>query len=250
MNAGRRTLLSPGATALPHAPARHSAGHWHLRHVSILTMLQAEELTQLEQQARIRSFKRKEVIYSPNAAGDCVLIVLEGLVKLKDITHNGKESIFGFVEAGELFGEMALVDEEARQSYAEASLPCQLALIPRQAFLAVMDRRPELSLRITKLIGLRRRQLESRLRQLFFRSTRERLIFLLLDLLPQHGKPTPQGVELTLPLSHQDLASLVGATRESVTMALGELQGEGVLRVKRQRLLIYDMARLRAIVPR
>jgi CRP/FNR family transcriptional regulator, cyclic AMP receptor protein len=251
MNAGRRPLVATNPTTTPRGLGRqNTSGHWHLSQVPLLTILGNEELAQLEQQARVRSFKRKEVIYVPSEAGESVLIVLQGRVKLKDITHDGKEAILGFVEAGELFGELALFDNEARQNYAEAVLPTELTMIPRKAFLAVMDRRPELSLSITKLIGLRRRQVESRLRQLLFRSTQERLIFLLLDFLPQHGKPTPQGIELTLPLSHQDLASLVGATRESVTMALGELQGEGMLRVKRQRLVIYDLAKLREKAPR
>lgn len=214
--------------------------HWCLSAVPILSMLTSEELAQLERKARLRSFQRKEVIFFPSEPGESVLIVLQGRVKIKDITRDGKESILTFVEEGELFGELALFDDDTRQNFAEAVLATEIAMIAKKDFLAVMEQRTDLTLTITRLVGLRRKQAEARLRQLLFRSTRERIIYLLLDLIPQHGKASAKGIELTLPLSHQDMASLVGATRESVTMTLGELQGEGLVRVRRQRLTITN----------
>ncbi|HQR05294.1 MAG TPA: Crp/Fnr family transcriptional regulator [Gemmatales bacterium] len=205
-------------------------------------------MTDLECNARVRSFRRKEVIYFPSTPGESVLIVLKGRVKLKDITPDGKESILAFVEVGEVFGELALFDDDNRQNYAEAVLETQIAAVPKEPMLEVMNRRADLSLRITKLVGLRRKQAEARLRQLLFRTTRERLVYVLLNLLSQHSEKNGTTTEITLPLSHQDIAGLIGATRESVTMALGELQGEGLIRVKRQRLILYDIDRLRGCV--
>lgn len=221
---------------------------WHLRAVPLFDLLTPDEMTDLECNARVRSFRRKEVIYFPSTPGESVLIVLKGRVKLKDITPDGKESILAFVEVGEVFGELALFDDDNRQNYAEAVLETQIAAVPKEPMLEVMNRRADLSLRITKLVGLRRKQAEARLRQLLFRTTRERLVYVLLNLLSQHSEKNGTTTEITLPLSHQDIAGLIGATRESVTMALGELQGEGLIRVKRQRLILYDIDRLRGCV--
>ena len=109
-----------------------------------------------------------------------------------------------------------------------------------------MEESPGLALGVTKLIGLRRKRVERRLRSLLFRSNRERLTQLLLDLTDQYGNATTEGVEMGIKLSHQDLASIIGATRETVTTVLGEMQSEGLLRIERQKLIVLDLPRLAA----
>ena len=94
------------------------------------------------------------------------------------------------------------------------------------------------------MIGLRRKRVERRLKSLLFRSSRDRLIHLLLEISQQYGYPTSEGVVLGIRLSHQDLASIIGATRETVTTLLGEMQQEGLLLIKRQKLVLLDLPRL------
>ena len=102
----------------------------------------------------------------------------------------------------------------------------------------------EVSLGVTKLMGLRRRRLERRLKYLLFRSNRERLVHLLLELAEQYGRSTKNGVELGIKLSHQDLANMIGSTRETVTVVLGELQAEGRLQLGRRKIVLIDVVQL------
>jgi CRP-like cAMP-binding protein len=111
-----------------------------------------------------------------------------------------------------------------------------------------MSRRPDIALHVTKLFGFRLRRIENRLRNILFRSTRERVAALLLELVDTHGQKDAEGWEIRARLSHQDLANLIGATRESVTVTLGQLQREGVLVVRRQCIRIVKRARLVAEV--
>ena len=111
-----------------------------------------------------------------------------------------------------------------------------------------MLEQPALSLGVTKLIGLRRKQIERRLKYLLFHSNRDKLVHLLLELVEQYGKRTAEGIEITLKLSHQDLASIIGATRETVTVNLGELQADGLIKVGRKRVLVKDVERMAASV--
>ena len=97
---------------------------------------------------------------------------------------------------------------------------------------------------ITKLIGLRRRRIERRLRGLLFRSNRQRLIHLLLELAEQFGCPTARGAQIGLKLSHQELAGVIGSTRESVTLLLGELQQERSIEITRRRIELIEPERL------
>jgi CRP-like cAMP-binding protein len=192
----------------------------------------------------LRSFARRSLIYAPTEPGQSVLLVASGRVKIKDITADGKETILAFIEEGELFGELALVDEEPRQEYAEAAEDCQILAIPREDILWLMSQRPDVALSITKLVGLRRRRIENRFRNVLFLSSRERMIHLLMELADTHGTRVGFATEIGLPLSHQELASLIGVTRETVTVVLGQLQAEGLIRVQRRRIVILSLRKL------
>ena len=108
----------------------------------------------------------------------------------------------------------------------------------------LVEESPTLSLGIAKLFGMRRLRIERRLKYLLFRSNRDRLIHLLLELAERYGKQGEAGVELKIKLSHQDLASVIGSTRETVTVLLGELQGEGLITLGRRRLAITNLEKL------
>ncbi len=159
-------------------------------------------------------------------------------------TPEGKQSILAFIEPGELFGELSLIESGNREERAEASLKSSVIAIPGDALRELMEESPQLSIGVTKLIGLRRKRVERRIRSLLFRNNRDRLTHLLVELAEQYGKATSEGIELSIRLSHQDLASIIGATRETVTTLLGEMQSEGLLIIKRQRLTLLDLRRL------
>jgi CRP-like cAMP-binding protein len=113
-----------------------------------------------------------------------------------------------------------------------------------------MEEHPVVSMSLTRMMGLRRRRIERRLKNLLFLSNRDRLTHLLLELAEQYGEPGAEGVRLRIRLSHQDLASIIGSTRETVTGVLGELQGEGLVRVGRKKILIRRPERLAEQVER
>ena len=107
---------------------------------------------------------------------------------------------------------------------------------------------PQLALGVTRLVGLRRRRIERRLKYLLFHSNRDRIVNLLLELAEDYGVPGPNEIELKIKLSHQDLASIIGSTRESVTVILGKLQSEGLIRLGRRKIGIIDLQKLAALV--
>jgi CRP-like cAMP-binding protein len=116
--------------------------------------------------------------------------------------------------------------------------------LSRAAVEELMADSPPLALGITKLIGLRRRRIERRLKSLLYRSNRDRLADLLVELAEQYGRRTPEGILIELKLSHQELASVIGSTRETVTLLLGQLQLEGLILVGRRRIVVRDLSRL------
>ncbi|MCA8998646.1 MAG: Crp/Fnr family transcriptional regulator [Planctomycetaceae bacterium] len=217
---------------------------WSIQKSPLFEKLTTDELGELERHARQRKFPRNSTIYLPDDAADWVYVVVEGRVRLISITSDGKQAILGFFEPGDLFGELAVAGIDRHDHFAEAALNSTIVSIPSSILSDVMERNGALSLAITRLIGWRRQRLERRLRNLLFHSNRERLLALLYDLMQQYGRPSDGGVLIDIRLSHQDLASLIGVTRESVTLLLGEFQSEGLLKTGRQKVVILSPDRL------
>ncbi len=219
---------------------------WHVRNCSLFQRLTESQWKHLEQRARIRQFPKGASVYLPNDVADSAYLLAEGRVRLCSTTNEGKLCILALIEPGELFGELALVDSSAREERAETVQKSTVVLLPGDHLRQLMEDSPGMAIGVTKLIGLRRKRVERRLRSLLFRSNRERLTQLLLDLTDQYGNATTDGIEMGIKLSHQDLASIIGATRETVTTVLGEMQSEGLLRIQRQKLIVLDLPRLAA----
>jgi len=217
---------------------------WFLKRCELFGRLSPEQLSLLESRARVRRFERNSAIYAPGDRADGVLLLSEGRVRICDFTADGKQAILAFIEPGELFGELAVVDAVPREERAEAVAPSTVLFIPGDVMRSLIETVPDVSLGITRLIGLRRRRIERRLKTLLFRSNRERLVHMLLDLAEQYGRGEAGCVKIGIKLSHQDLANIIGSTRETVTLTLGELQNESLLRVARQTLVLTDVRRL------
>jgi len=217
---------------------------WYLKRCDLFQRLSPEQLGVLETRCRARLFPRGTPIYLPADHAGSVLLLAEGRVKIGSFTEEGKQTILAFIEPGELFGELALLGAQQRDEYAEAVEKSTVILIPNEVMQQLLAENPEVSFGITKLFGLRRKRIERRLKYLLFRSNRERLVHLLLELAEQYGRPAEGGVELRIKLSHQDLANIIGSTRETVTVVLGELQAEGRLQLGRRKIILTDMAHL------
>lgn len=218
--------------------------YWYLKDCDLFSYLNDHEIRQLESVSRTKDFRRGEPIYLPNDEADAVMLVAKGRVKICYVTPDGKQSILGFVDTGELFGELSLFDTSNRQEFAEAIETSTIVLIPKAAMLQLMSNHQHVCVGITKLIGDRRQRIERRLRNLLFRSNRERVVHLLIEMAEKYGVRTDAGIELTIKLSHQEMASTIGSTRETVTVMLGQLQAENCIRIARRRITITDLDKL------
>lgn len=222
---------------------------WHLKHCDLFERLTRDQLGRLEKVSRIRKFERGSPIYLPSDSANGVLLLVSGRAKICNCTPDGREAILAFVEPGELFGELAIFEEgSTREESAEAVEVSTVVFIPADAIQRLIQEVPDFSVGVTKLIGLRRRRIERRLKSLLFRSNRERLTHLLLELADQYGQLDPSGIVIGIKLSHQELANIIGSTRETVTVTLGELQAEGFIRVGRKSIVLTNSDRLAASI--
>ncbi|QDT35842.1 Crp/Fnr family transcriptional regulator [Stratiformator vulcanicus] len=223
--------------------------YWHLRSSQLFERLNSEQITRLERTSRSKSFAKGELVYLPSDEADCVILTVSGRIKLYTITSDGKQAVLAFIDPGEVFGELPVVTGGQRDEYAEAMERTTLVIVPGSEIRHLMGNHPDFMFGITKLIGLRRQRFERRLKSLLFRSNRERLAHLLVELAQQYGLRNGHSeIELSLKLSHQELANVIGSTRESVTLLLGDLQVENLIAIRRRRIVIRDLPALAAEV--
>ncbi len=223
---------------------------WLLKSTNLLEMFDADQLAAIERQSRWKKFPRGTPIYLPGEHADSVYIVADGLVKLCHLTADGKVSTLAFITLGEVFGELSLIEKGNRGEYCEAVADTTIIRIPRETLLPYMEENVRFVVAITKIVGFRRRKIENRLKSLLFSSNQQRLSHLLLDLAEQFGSAVDEGIRIGLKLSHQELANLIGTTRETVTIMLGKMRDDGMIGGKRESVVLTDIWRLASSVDR
>jgi CRP-like cAMP-binding protein len=220
---------------------------WYLKNVNLFHGMSEAQMQMVEQRTVMREIRRKEVLYLPGDAGDRIYLLKRGIVKISTLTGEGKEIILALLRPGEVFGEEAVLDEAPRDHMAEAYDDALLCVITRQDFLGILRAHPEMAFKVTKLVGFRLKTLRNRVEGLLFKGAPARLAQTLLDLARDHGVQDSGGVLLPLKLSQQDLANLIGVTRESVNLALADFRSRGLVEQDGRHLRILRVEDLRGL---
>jgi CRP/FNR family cyclic AMP-dependent transcriptional regulator len=219
---------------------------WHLQDLDWLSELQFEEREMLRERSFQRTYAAGEIIFMPVPNPDSVYLLEEGLVRIYRLSETGLETSLGFVRAGEIFGELAVFGDYPRESFAQAVEASRVWKIPRRTFRPFVESRPGLAFEVSKQIGGRLKQIESRVESLVFRDVKSRLVLMLLELAKKFGVERDDGsILLEIPLTQAELATLVGSTRQSVNASLAELAKQGLVGRERQRNVLLKPVELR-----
>ena len=219
-----------------------------LKKIRLLDGLPAEDLAALASKITLHQVRRRRVIFLPGDPGVSVYLLNRGRVKISRVTRDGKELTLCYLDPGELFGELSLVDGGPREDMAEAMDSVVISEIPREAFMELLARSPDLGQRMTMLLCQRRRELERKVEDLVFKDVSAKLSELLLDLGRQHGVDHPSGVLLGVKITHQEMANLIGSTRETVSLTLSQFKRQRLIVSEGRRLILVDQQGLKALV--
>ena len=209
-----------------------------LRRVPLFASLTAEQLIDVAQVARRERFGRDEEIFYEGDLGDSFYVILSGQVKVSVSSPEGQEAILVILDAGESFGELALLDEQPRSATIEATRPAEVLVMRKDEFHRLIHQHPDVALALLRVMARRLRDTDQFLQDAAFLDVAERLAKKLLALVDSHGRRSERGIELDIHLTQQDLAAMIGATRESVNKQLGAFRDRGILSVDRQRVTI------------
>lgn len=220
---------------------------WYLQRFNLFKHLPETDLRALANMSTMATVKKRERLYLPGESANVVYLLKKGLVKISRLSSEGKELVLAILAPGELFGELALAAEEIRDAQAEVFEDALICTIKTDDLLSFVWKSPELALRITKLIGFRRKQIEAKLEDLLFKDVPTRLAGVLLQLGKEYGVSSPEGVRFRVHFTHQDLADLIGATRETTSQLLAQWKREGIVAMNGRTLHLVDLARLESL---
>jgi CRP/FNR family transcriptional regulator len=188
---------------------------------------------------------RGERLFSEGDTGDKLYIILSGKIKLTKAAPDGRENLLSVHGPGEMFGELSLFDPIPRTSSATAVTNAQLAGIAHDDLRSWLSTRPEVAMHMLQALAQRLRRINDVKADLVFTDVPGRVAKALLDLSERFGVQTPDGVQVNHDLTQEELAQLVGASRETVNKALADFAARGWIQLAAKSVLVTDTDRLR-----
>jgi CRP/FNR family cyclic AMP-dependent transcriptional regulator len=213
-----------------------------LRQHPIFRDLGPEALDQLCRYAKHMSLKRGATICSKGDPGNSLFAVISGTVKISVSSPDGRNAILNLINAGETFGEIAVLDGQPRSTDAIANTNCELFVIDRRDFLPFLRSQPELAMKFIELLCTRLRWTSDQVEQVILQDLPGRLASALLGL-TEKRKLEPQS--RTIAITQQEISEMVGMTRESINKQLRVWASRSWVRLEHGAIVVLDAAALR-----
>jgi CRP/FNR family cyclic AMP-dependent transcriptional regulator len=218
-----------------------------LARIPLLRNVSSEALSQLTRSLRRRSYHRGEVVFHQGDPGDTLHLVRNGRVKVVLPAETGDEVVLAILGPGDCFGELAVLDGGPRSAGVVAMEPVETLVLGRQDFLAFFRGNPEAAERMVVNLAHIIRRVNEDVADLAFLDLPGRLAKKLLELAESHGQQMDggAGIEITVPLTQEELAGMIGATRPSVNKILGWYEDQGAIQRRGRRIAIFKPDALR-----
>lgn len=192
-----------------------------------------------------QSFDRGEMIFRQGDPGMHLYLVENGRVKITTLAPDGREAFVAIVGPGQVFGELSLFVEQQRTADARTMEPTVLHALSHEDFRPYVNNRPEVAWELLRvLVRIVRRQ-DQAIQDMVFLDVGGRVARRLIDLAAQHGEPGDGGCRISVPITQEELAQMVGASRESVNKAVGSFMDRGWVALDGRHYVIIDEESLR-----
>ena len=207
--------------------------------VPLFKSLDAADLDHFRQLVREKSYPKGSVILFEADPGDALFVVRAGRVKVVLIADDGREVILGLLGVGEHFGELSLIDEQPRSAHVIAMEDSVLLVLNRDDFKQRVETNPSIAWSLLMELSRRLRRADGQIRSLVLLDVPGRIARMLLDTADAGGEPL-----IEKPLTHQTIAQIIGASRETVSRAMRDFQDSGWISTERRRVRILNRAEL------
>ena len=207
--------------------------------------LEPEAFDQLCRYAKHSTLKRGATIFSKGDPGNSLVAVISGTVKISISSPDGRNAILNLIGAGEIFGEIALLDRQPRSADATANSNCELFIIDRREFIPFVRSQPTVAMKLIELLCERLRRTSDQVEQIILQNLPGRLASALLRLTERHK--SAQGGR-TIAITQQEISEMVGMTRESINKQLRVWAGRDWVRLEHGAIVVLKPEPLQALV--
>ena len=194
-----------------------------LASVPLFDGFEADDLARILKLTSRKEFGKERVLVHENDSGESFFMILEGKVKVTGEGQDGKEVILSFLGTGEFFGELALVDDEPRSATVTAVEPTTVLILHRTDFLSLLEENGQMMKKFMTILSKRLRHANDQIKSLALLDVLGRIAKLMLDMAEKEGVKLLDGSVVFRRPTHQEIASMVGTSRETVSRMIGEL---------------------------
>lgn len=212
--------------------------------VPLFAALDPESADMLEATLTRRTIARGHVVFREGDPGDRLFVVMSGKVKISRAASDGRENLLAVLGTGEMFGELSLFDPGPRTATVTTVTEATLASLDHDDLRPLLIERPGVAVHLLQALAQRLRRTNEAMADLVFTDVPGRVAKALLDLAEKFGTPEADATRVRHDLTQEELAQLVGASRETVNKALSEFAHRGWLRIDGRSVLILDAERL------
>ena len=216
-----------------------------IRRVPLFSTLTDEEFSRLEHVFVLRSYRKNQIIFLEEETGNYMYLVLSGKVKVAKAGTGGKETILAIHRAGDFFGEMSLLDGKTAPATVSAMEDAKIISVSGSDFHKYLMHNERVLLQIINVLCSRLRQVWQT-QSMSSSAAEARIRNGILELAKRHGIRDAVGTIIDLKITHQELAEMVGTSRETVTRVLARLRDEGIIQVDHRRITLIDSKALQA----
>ena len=221
---------------------------WYLENFNLFENLDSKSMMELDKLIIDTETKTNEPVYFENEPSQTIYFLKEGRVKITKYLPDGSEKIIAIINPGEVFGEMAFLDEGERKDYAVTVDPARICAINKNDLAAFIEKNPALNLKMTKVIGLKLKKFSERIEDLIFKDADQRVTSFVLRYAEKNGKNVGDQIFVKPFLKHQTIGELTACSRQTVNTILTSLRKRGLIDFDRNKLIINDKKKLKEIV--
>ena len=209
--------------------------HW------LFGKLSPHDIDALISYSRVERYTAGREIFAKGSPGPSLMAVLRGSVKISSLSEGGKEIVLSIINAGEIFGEIAVLDGEERSADATAMTDCELLVINRRDFLPVLENRADLCMILLRILCRRLRQTSEQVEDVMFRHLESRVAKALLQLVESAGLHAVGAPSVELHVSQRELGGMAGGSRESVNKILQIWHRQGLIDLGKGSIVIRNL---------
>lgn len=218
----------------------------YLRKIPLFSFLDDDQLAEIDGLIMERTYNRGRIIFVEGEPGEAVFFLKSGRIKISKQSEDGREQILHFIHPGEIFAEVILFDGGPYPATAEAVEDSKVGMIKNSDMERITLSSPGIALGMLKIMSRRLRSAQKQINDLALMDTSRRMASTLLFLVAEQGVPCDGGIAIDMSLTNQDLANMIGTSRETANRILSDMRRQKTINIDRKQITVTDIKRLKS----